>query len=255
MSPRWLHWPAAAAGGTFIPTDISGCISWFDADDSSTITISTGVSNWADKSGNQGNSPSYFDTGDFTQASTSSQPVVTSAGLNGRDVITFDGADDSLIGRLPYNVTAASLFIVSNPDSDTTWLHINRGGTTYSAIADSGSANTTVNSAFGTPTNYVSGNTVSWANRGDVYTSMGNSVEIYEAINCNLASFSDAATRTYTLCGYGGAFSMTGDIAEIVIYDSALSQSDRESVEGYLAHKWGLTAKLPIGHPYKSVAP
>ena len=28
-----------------------------------------------------------------------------------------------------------------------------------------------------------------------------------------------------------------------------------EQAEGYLAHKWGLTANLPVSHPYKSVAP
>jgi hypothetical protein len=26
-------------------------------------------------------------------------------------------------------------------------------------------------------------------------------------------------------------------------------------IEGYLAHKWGLTGNLPGGHPYKTVAP
>ncbi len=28
-----------------------------------------------------------------------------------------------------------------------------------------------------------------------------------------------------------------------------------EQAEGYIAHKWGLTANLPVSHPYKSVAP
>ena len=28
-----------------------------------------------------------------------------------------------------------------------------------------------------------------------------------------------------------------------------------EQAEGYIAHKWGLTASLPVSHPYKSVAP
>ena len=41
---------------------------------------------------------------------------------------------------------------------------------------------------------------------------------------------------------------------EIVIGNS-LSTNDRQRVEGYLAHKWGLTALLPAGHPYKSAAP
>jgi hypothetical protein len=31
--------------------------------------------------------------------------------------------------------------------------------------------------------------------------------------------------------------------------------TDFQKAEGYLAHKWGLEGSLPVGHPYKSVAP
>lgn len=31
--------------------------------------------------------------------------------------------------------------------------------------------------------------------------------------------------------------------------------ADRQRLEGYLAHKWGLTANLPSNHPYKNVGP
>jgi hypothetical protein len=34
-----------------------------------------------------------------------------------------------------------------------------------------------------------------------------------------------------------------------------LSTTDRQKLEGYLAHKWGLAANLPADHPYKSAAP
>jgi len=33
------------------------------------------------------------------------------------------------------------------------------------------------------------------------------------------------------------------------------SQSDSDKIEGYLAHKWGLESKLPVGHTYKTTAP
>ena len=46
-----------------------------------------------------------------------------------------------------------------------------------------------------------------------------------------------------------------GDIAEIVVTPSMLSPADRQKIEGYLAHKWGLTANLPSDHPYKTVGP
>jgi len=46
-----------------------------------------------------------------------------------------------------------------------------------------------------------------------------------------------------------------GDLCEVVITTTTLSTADSERLEGYLAHKWGLTANLPAGHPYKTTPP
>ena len=48
---------------------------------------------------------------------------------------------------------------------------------------------------------------------------------------------------------------LDGYIAELVICNAKLSDADRERVEGYLAHKWGLAGDLPIGHPYRNATP
>jgi|688.fasta_scaffold233110_2 hypothetical protein len=55
--------------------------------------------------------------------------------------------------------------------------------------------------------------------------------------------------------GSGSQQAANIDIAEIVFYQSALSLSNRQTIEGYLAWKWGLSANLPSDHPYKSSAP
>jgi hypothetical protein len=47
---------------------------------------------------------------------------------------------------------------------------------------------------------------------------------------------------------------LNGKIGEIVVMDS-VSSTDREKMEGYLAHKWGLTSNLPSDHPYKTLWP
>ena len=52
--------------------------------------------------------------------------------------------------------------------------------------------------------------------------------------------------------GYGY---LNGQLAEILVYPTVLSEADRQNVEGYLAHKWGMTGSLPSDHPYKTVAP
>jgi uncharacterized protein YjdB len=47
----------------------------------------------------------------------------------------------------------------------------------------------------------------------------------------------------------------SGPIAEVVVLSQTMTTADRQRVEGYLAHKWGLTANLPADHPYKNAAP
>lgn len=42
---------------------------------------------------------------------------------------------------------------------------------------------------------------------------------------------------------------------EMVVVESAITPDTEELIEGYLAHKWGNTAKLPALHPYKNNPP
>jgi hypothetical protein len=46
-----------------------------------------------------------------------------------------------------------------------------------------------------------------------------------------------------------------GKLGELLIYNSVLSDKQIQQIEGYLAHKWGLSANLPSNHPYKPAAP
>jgi hypothetical protein len=53
----------------------------------------------------------------------------------------------------------------------------------------------------------------------------------------------------------GNLSPLNGAIAEVIVWSRALSAADLAKVEGYLAHKWGIAAKLPAGHPYKAAPP
>ena len=44
-------------------------------------------------------------------------------------------------------------------------------------------------------------------------------------------------------------------ICEIVLYDGKLSTTDRQKLEGYLAHRWNTSERLASNHPYKLYAP
>jgi hypothetical protein len=51
------------------------------------------------------------------------------------------------------------------------------------------------------------------------------------------------------------SYCLDGKIGEIIFYNRAVSSVQRQAIEGYLAHKWGLSSSLPATHPYKNVVP
>lgn len=53
----------------------------------------------------------------------------------------------------------------------------------------------------------------------------------------------------------GGSLNENYHLAEWGCGNTTLSSSNRERLEGYLAHQWGLAGNLPAGHPYKSTPP
>jgi len=64
-----------------------------------------------------------------------------------------------------------------------------------------------------------------------------------------------------TSFGFGEYFTVSGGgppdtyISEFLIYGSVLTATQRQTIEGYLAWKWGLQSTLPAGHPFKTAAP
>ena len=46
-----------------------------------------------------------------------------------------------------------------------------------------------------------------------------------------------------------------GIIYEVMFYSNALTTSQRQQVEGYLARKWGFASSLPSNHPFYSIPP
>ena len=54
---------------------------------------------------------------------------------------------------------------------------------------------------------------------------------------------------------YNFADQWLGNVAEIVIVVGTITNTAREEIEGYLAHKWGLEGDLPGAHPYKASPP
>jgi hypothetical protein len=62
-------------------------------------------------------------------------------------------------------------------------------------------------------------------------------------------------TNSLWLNGNGSSTTDNSQVAEILFYATNLSVSQCETVEGYLAWKWGLVSNLPANHPFKNAPP
>lgn len=244
---------------TFLPTDSA---LWLDADDSSTITLVSGaVSEWRDKSGNLRHA---------TQATAENRPLLVADGLNGTDVIRFDGTNDILQSTTTIDLTSGFTFF---------YIGKNRIAKNYQGIFRIHNTITTStdNCVIYYQTGGNSGNLVSSANNFARYlqtNSIMPPVNNYGIININHNTtstgnhyvngiiqttsnvgsgslFPSVANTYYIGVGYGDTSRFDGDISQIIIFPRVLTQAEREEMEGYLAWSTGLQGNLPVGHPYK----
>ena len=258
---------------------------WLDAADASTITESGGaVSQWNDKSGGATN---------FTQSSAGAKPTTNSATLNNKNVLVFDGGDTLLAGDTLDNVwtgAAFHLFCVAknddvtssngailtktagNPDNQRAFGHYLRSSkleltahysldtlnfTIVQGSTSISNSTWTIGTVAYTSTGSGTANT---PNRVQMTVNGTDQVEAVSNFAGNLGTIQNGTAQLAvgSLAGTSGttnAVPLTGAIGEIIVTASVLSTLNRQRIEGYLAHKWGLTANLPSDHPYKNYAP
>jgi len=234
------------------PTEISGCMGWWDASDAASITQSDGlVSQWNDKSGNNRHAA----------ASGGARPTLTAGGLNGRSVVTFDGTDDQMLissGFLQVpNATILSVFKYNSGQY---------GGIISSALqpTDDSSPRLVIHNGFFRTFGYSNFSDTPQGTSPTLVTGrvQAGASSIFQSgllADADAASGSLTTGSTQTAIGSyrtNAGNHLNGYIAEIVVFDSALSTSDRARVEAYLAAKWGITgvharaaaASDPVGH-------
>jgi hypothetical protein len=245
------------------PAEITTAL-WFDAADDSTITLNgNNVSQWIDKSGNGRNA---------TQATPANQPAYTTAGLNGRNVVTFNGSSTFLEFS---NITIS--------DNDTYIYSVYIRPTTGIHTLDIASDIFVGNSGRGYGNWWFTDNVLYTILRETTPVSFGNhGSSAATGTFINGAVRTSSGTQTWrdgfafgTLQQTSGTFVTgpvfnqigrvgttspnffyhNGTIAEIIMGRESLSDGNRQLIEGYLAHKWGLTANLPNDHPYKNTPP
>jgi hypothetical protein len=95
---------------------------------------------------------------------------------------------------------------------------------------------------------------ISSVREGSAHRISGNGGAVVNANTVTTAT--TASNRVYLGQDNLGTSDMTdGKIGEVLIWSRALSADEMAKTQGYLAWKWGIQAKLPVGHPYKSAAP
>jgi hypothetical protein len=269
------RWDGTLFGGPKLwrPSDLGTSLAlWLDAEDTASITLNgSNVSQWNDKSGNARHA---------TQGVATSQPAFNAIGLGGKPVITFDGTDDSLRISIPNSVianTTHGIYYVFARKGAGTGADAYRpeiSSTTSTFNADRGAYHyIKTSNNLGASYPYYAGGGPS-SNNYDLTSGIAyaNDVRTIIALQGNTTGW--GVWRTGVLEGTTAALvtphsSIAGlvighqpfpsrfsniEVVEVLLVND-VSTSTRQLIEGYLAHKWGLEANLPISHPYRLTPP
>lgn len=221
-----------------------------DAGGATPATNGQGIQRWNDQSGGGRNA---------SQATVGDRPVLLTGALNGLPVVDFASAD--FIGGTFGNPGSVTVFTVAksdvNPQTGTLFdVTTNK----YTQLLEAGNFRSRVTNT--TPTTFTTSRS---------FTDVANYHIFYgdHSTNTNVKGSIDGVPLTVSAVSgvlgnaasyrlgsrITGGNSFDGKIAEVIVYNGVISLADRQRVEGYLAHKWGLTANLPADHPYKNIAP
>jgi hypothetical protein len=252
----------------WLPSVNGNLVLWLDSSDENTIVENGGaVSNWIDKSGHSNNAATPY---------VSDRPSIGNHFVNGKKTIEFDGANDRLEVSTSNNLKfryEGTFAIVAKDNA------IKSESTILSKI----SANNNSSIKLFTMGDRIPRIQImeSLSNSGTVISSEVQSSDYFICVarfdtqNLNKVCISvnglddiegtaSPVTQVYQDNGvirigtqktnisrrfFGGM------LGEIILFDNMVSNSEKLKIDGYLAHKWGLTANLPADHPYKSNAP
>lgn len=231
----------------FNPASIAGIVHWWDANDASTLTLASGfVSEWRSKAGTLTAA---------TQSVANNRPATTT--VNGRTALLFDGSNDGFdfTGTARTDETWIIAAAQTTDQTGTRSLITEVGG---SGIRIARGSVKLLDVAFGGFTDGTDRLRPQY--NGNPATPLGPAViTVVRSVAAGgfvfidgtqrtgivggFSSFSTSKSVTLTRIGYYDSANqqLQGWIGEILLYDRALSASDRLKVERYLGKKWGIT--------------
>lgn len=226
---------------SFSPIQISNCVLWLDAADSTTLTLNgSSVSQWNDKSGNNRNA---------TQSTSSSQPLYVNSGLNNLPILNLTGRWMNLPSFTFSNITVVMIYRYNSFSgyADPIMLgnfsffyvdNSSRIGIGRSLVTDEVLVN--ANTFLSTNTFAILIGTVS------ISGSTTSSLFFNGNVSSSLTNNSSGGSVFYTLGRNNGI--TNGFVSEVIVYDKILNTIERQQVESYLAQKWGIRSNLPVTH-------
>lgn len=238
------------------PASLSSLASWWDADAVTGIASGGTLATWPDSHGSL----------DGTGGSATWQANV----LNAKSVVRYSGTQGHLIGSNTVLDGVPGALVVMVAKTVVTTLQYGfawRGPDTYDRINLGRLDLDQALLDFEVPTFHRSRPVVSGLDEWAIYMTFRDGASAYSRFNgvtTGSSSYNGDPLPTGSSLGIGIGYSSrrganievwNGDIAEVQLHNDAVSFSDAEKIEGYLAHKWGLTANLPVAHPFKTVAP
>jgi hypothetical protein len=217
---------------------------WYDPSDPAAVVLTAGkVSQLTDLSGNGRHA---------TQPSALEHPLLGE--INGLDCLDFGlAALARLVVPDASGLTAGALVGVIRP-KDGSYAGVWRWGTS-AGLQYIGLPDPWVYEDFGMTTRqvYEAPGTVYAARVYGTTAGAGQFAAYWDGELAHAAACT-VAFRASVLIGQGDT-PADGKVGEVVVLGYVPTAADRQKIEGYLAHKWGLAANLPADHPYKAAAP
>ena len=244
-------------GDNTVPTNtIPNCVLWLDAHNSSALTLAgTNLTAWADESGTGNNA-----TNSGNYPTTNLNTALPVLGYGGQHTVSFlannwlnvdvSSIDNDING---FTVIAVE---VAKPFTTTSYFF---GSLFNGTDASLGMGYTGANAfrlqqyaddvTYTAPANFPNATPRLWTGRLD--SSAIQNIFLNGVLKATRAANAPPGTLLQGRVGSGAGGNYNGDLAEILVYNRGLSDSERIMVEQYLTQKWlsnsrGLTAAFTV---------
>jgi hypothetical protein len=243
-------------GGAWEPTEITSATldAWFDPADAGSFTLSgSEILKWYDQTGNR-----YLGKWDSTAPSYLNGMIDYSSAVSGLKYfnastdtgIAFDIYGNSVFALLVYSKNAADEQQIFSATSENDQFRIQKSDEILSVASSSSKiGNFEAVTALSDGSTYFTG----------LVCPSDDAAQIWLNGEIDDVSHDDTPTTGHKVDSLGcreenddifkGKF---GDVFYIV---GNLSTDDRQKLEGYCCHKYGIEDQLPAGHPYKTSPP